>query len=204
MSYTTYQPSETLKISDGVYKTSIEGLFYLTFPMFGDNRGVFSSFHKIPKLNPVLGTNFEVKQLNYAYSKPNVIRGMHGEAWNKLITVLSGKALCVLADIRPESATFLKKEYFEFEFDPTAKQSAGLYITQGIANSICVLNGPVGYLYAVDQLYEDRDVKGDQAISVFDPDLAIEWPISKEQAVISQRDTEAITIRELFPDKFQA
>jgi len=204
MSYSPYQPNDTQKISDGVYKTSIDGLFYLTFPMFGDNRGIFSSFHKIPKLNPILGTSFEVKQLNYAYSKPNVIRGMHAEAWNKLITVLSGKALCVLADIRPESPTFLKKEYFEFEFDPTASQSAGLYITQGIANSICVLEGPVGYLYAVDKLYEDRDVKGDQAISVFDPDLDIQWPIPKDLAVISERDTQAITVRELFPDKFEA
>lgn len=204
MSYIPYQPTEALKIADGVYKTKISGLNYLTFPMFGDDRGVFTSFHKIPKLNPILGTDFVVKQLNYAYSIPNVIRGMHGEAWNKLITVLSGKALCVLADIRPNSPTFLKTEYFEFEFDPKAKTLSGLYITQGIANSICVLKGPVGYLYAVDQLYEDRDVKGDQAISVFDPDLAIDWPLSKDQAVISERDTKAITVRELFPEKFQA
>lgn len=203
MSVKLYQPTPELQISERVYKTNIDGLFYLTYPIFGDNRGAFSSFYKVPKLNQALGANFVAKQFNYAYSVDKVIRGMHAEAWNKLITVLAGKAFCVLADIRPESPTFLKKEYFEFQFDPKAGQSAGLYISQGIANSICVLEAPVGYLYAVDQLYEDRDVKGDRAISVFDPDLAIEWPIPKDQAIISERDTNSITLRELFPEKFQ-
>jgi len=202
MSYTSYQPTSELKIADQVYRTEIEGLFYLTFPIFPDERGSFSSFAKIPHLNTTLNLDFQIKQLNYAYSVDRVIRGLHAEAWNKLITVLAGKALCILADIRPNSPTFLKTEYFEFEFDPTSNHGASLFISEGIANSICVLKGPVGYLYGVDKLYEDRDPTGDKAISIYDPDLAIAWPIPKDQAIISQRDLDSVTLRELYPEKF--
>lgn len=202
MSHTLYQPTEDLKIADRVYSTPIEGLYYLTYARHTDNRGSFADFYKIPKINAALGTDFTIKQLNYAYSYPKVLRGMHAENWNKLITVLAGKAFCVLADIRPNSPTFGKTAYFEFEFTPESKEGAGLFITKGIANSICAPEQEVGYLYAVDMLYEDRDVSGDRAISVFDPDLKIEWPIAREEAIISDRDINSITLRELYPEKF--
>jgi dTDP-4-dehydrorhamnose 3,5-epimerase-like enzyme len=202
MSHTIYQPTEAMKLAENVYKTGIDGLFYLTYPRYIDDRGLFSDFYKIPKINQILGTDFTIKQLNYAYSVPKVIRGMHAEGWNKLITVLSGHAFCALADIRPESPTFLKTEYFEFAFDPASKQGAGLYITKGIGNSICAPTDPVGYLYAVDMLYEERDTSGDRAISIYDPDLAIEWPVPKDVAIISDRDKNSITVRELYPEKF--
>lgn len=202
MSYTPYQPTPEKRLTDQIYRTNIEGLYYLTYPLFADERGFFSSFYKIPGINEALGTDFTVKQLNYSYSQTNVIRGMHAEGWNKLITILQGKAVCVLADIRPNSPTFSQTEYFELGLDPTGKQGAGLFITKGIANSICATEGPVGYLYAVDMLYEDRDPTGDRAIAIYDPDLAIEWPVDKTQAIVSDRDRDSITLRELYPEKF--
>ena len=42
MSIKFYQPTEELKIVDGVYKTSIDGLCYIEYPKFIDNRGLFS------------------------------------------------------------------------------------------------------------------------------------------------------------------
>jgi dTDP-4-dehydrorhamnose 3,5-epimerase-like enzyme len=56
----------------------------------------------------------------------------------------------------------------------------------------------------VDKLYKDRDPAGDQAISLFDPDLNIAWPTPKEEMVISERDRQAVTLREKFPQKFTA
>jgi dTDP-4-dehydrorhamnose 3,5-epimerase len=203
MSYTAYQPTEELKITDGLYRTKFDGLFYVTYPRFADNRGVFSDFFKIPKLNPLIGLNFTAKQVNFSYSYTGVIRGMHAEGWNKMVTILNGKALCVEADIRPESPTFGQTEYFEIGFDPESKQGAGLIVKKGIANSICALEGPVSYLYVVDSLYEDRDIAGDQAVSIYDPDLNISWPFTPEQTIISDRDKQAVTLREKFPQKFQ-
>ena len=58
------------------------------------------------------------------------------------------------------------------------------------------------YSYAVDKLYKDRNTDNDIAISLFDPDLGVEWPIDKEQMIISQRDIDTISLREKFPQKF--
>lgn len=201
--YTPYQPTEDLKITDGLYRTKFAGLFYVTYPRFADERGLFSDFFKIPKLNPLIGMDFTAKQVNFSYSYDRVIRGMHAEGWNKMVTILQGKALCVEADIRPESPTFGQTEYFEIGFDPNSNQGAGLIVSKGIANSICVLEGPVSYLYVVDALYEERDKAGDQAISIYDPDLNIQWPYTEQEAIISQRDKDAVTLRAKFPAKFE-
>lgn len=198
-----YQPKPDLQLSKNVFKTSIDGLYYINFKKFHDDRGFFSELTKVPEIDKLTGNEFCIKQINCSYSKPNVIRGMHAENWNKLITVVSGVAFCALADIRPESPTFGKVETFKFSItEEDGCLSGGLYVSSGIANSICALKGFVGYMYGVDKLYEDRDPAGDKAISIFDPDLNIPWPVKREEMIISQRDVETVTLREMFPDKF--
>ena len=76
------------------------------------------------------------------------------------------------------------------------------YIPQGIANSFLVLEGPMLYSYAIDRLYKDRDQSGDAAISLFDPDLRVDWPIDKEQMIVSERDINTVSLREKYPQKF--
>jgi len=76
------------------------------------------------------------------------------------------------------------------------------FLPIGIANSFLVLEGPVNYLYEVDRLYQDRDTAHDVAISLFDPDLNVVWPINKEQMIYSKRDVQSISLREKFPEKF--
>jgi dTDP-4-dehydrorhamnose 3,5-epimerase len=131
----------------------------------------------------------------------NVIRGFHAEDWNKLITVTHGVCLCVLADIRPESQTFTKTEYILLGFGDSALPGS-LFITKGIANSLCVIEAPVDYIYAVDELYRTRDSKNDVAISLFDPELHIQWPLEKKDIVVSDRDKNTTTLREKYPELF--
>ena len=196
MSVKFYQPTEELKIVDGVYKTSIDGLYYIEYPKFIDDRGLFSEILKPAVVKKFINPDFQIKQVNFSLSETKVVRGMHAEGWNKLITVLDGEAYCVLADTRKDSPTFKNVEYFNLKFDPQSKVGQGLYISKKIANSICAVQGPVRYVYGVDLLYNERDPKDDMAISVFDPDLKIEWPFSKEEMIISDRDINSITLQE--------
>lgn len=196
-----YTVDEKNKLADRVYKTSIPGLLYINSPVHKDNRGFYREMALIPDLEKILGFNFTIKQLNHANSVKNVVRGMHSENWNKLVSVTHGLCLCVLADIRPDSPTFLKTEHVLLGFGEKAL-SGSLFITKGIANSLCIIQDPVEYIYAVDQLYRNRDTSGDSAISLFDPDLNIQWPIPKEEMIISDRDKNSITLREKFPTKF--
>lgn len=197
-----FRPTEDNKIADRIYKTAIPGLFYINTPIASDNRGFFREVALIPELQKVLPFDFQVKQINHARSEKNVIRGMHAEDWNKLVTVIHGTALCVLSDIRPNSETFLKSEYFLLGYSENALPGT-LFITKGIANSVCTIEAPVEYLYFVDALYKERDTTRDTAISIFDPDLDINWPIQKGDIIISERDKNSVSLRQLFPQKFQ-
>lgn len=197
----TYQPEKNKQIAEGIFSTEINELFYVQHATFPDERGFFSELAKIPDLEKILGFIFETKQINQSRSEKNVVRGIHAEDWNKLITVTSGYCFSAVVDVRPESSTFGKKELFLLGSGENALDGS-LFIPSRCGNSICVLDGPVDYLYVVDQLYTERDTSHDVAISLFDKDLAIPWPIPREEMIISQRDLESVTLHERFPEKF--
>lgn len=177
-----------------IQKTSIDGLLYLDYDFHGDDRGFFAEIVLLPDLNQFLNTPFTPKQYNLARSQQNVARGFHAEPWNKLVTVISGTAQCVIADIRPGSSTYKQTE--TFVLGDQGKRGC-LYIPVGLANAYCVTQGPMNYFYMVDALYRDRDKSGDKAISLFDPELAINWPIPQDQMILSARDKDAVSLQNL-------
>lgn len=194
-----YTVSPENKISERIYKTSIPKLFYIENTIHTDDRGFFREVAIISELNTHLDFPFEIKQINHARSKQNVVRGMHAEYWNKLITITSGSAYCVFVDIRPDSSTFGKIEYMILG---ESGLKGSLFISKGIANSVCAIEPIVDYLYFVDMAYKDKDVTKDKEFSLFDPYLQIQWPLKKEEMIISERDKNAPNLAELFPEKF--
>lgn len=183
------------KVSDFIKKTSIPGLFIIKRPTFKDSRGFFREAFRLNDLEKISGNKFKIVQWNHSYSKPHVIRALHAENWNKFVYPITGKMFAAVVDIRKNSKTFSKVVTLNFnETDPKA-----LFISSGLANSICVVgNKPVHYLYLVDKYYDGKDTR---AIAWNDPDLKIHWPV--KNPVISDRDKENPTLRELFPDKFK-
>jgi dTDP-4-dehydrorhamnose 3,5-epimerase-like enzyme len=103
----------------------------------------------------------------------------------------------VLVDIRPDSPSFKQVEYFLFEPQPESDTQVGLYVPMGVANSIAVIEGPLLYHYAVDAFYDERDPAGDKALSLFDPELDIQWPIERKEMIFSERDRASATLAEL-------
>jgi len=196
-----FTPSAGLEVKPGVFKTKIEGLYYLSYNFNADERGFFAEVGYAHKIEALTGKPFKIVQINHSRSNLNVVRGMHAEGWNKLTMVINGLAFSALADVRPESATFGQVETFEFGPDNGGLKGS-LFIPQGVANSVCVLKAPVDYIYCVDRLYQDRDKAGDQAISLFDPDLNITWPLNRDKMVLSERDKNAVFLRQKFPHRF--
>ncbi len=194
MSY--YNPKPSLKVSKNFYKTSLPGLFYFQAPKINDERGFFSEVVKLPELQQVIGRKFEPKQINLARSVENTVRGMHAEGWNKLVFISSGQAFCAIADIRPDSSTYQQTEYFQLGYDRNKNYGQGLFISQGLANSVAVIKGPLNYIYIVDRLYKNRDQTDERSISIFDKDLNIDWPIAKDKMILSERDQQAISLKD--------
>jgi len=166
-----YQASLDLQLSDHFFKTKIEGLFFFQSPKLNDERGFFSQLLIMPELEQIIQKPFNIKQINHARSQANVTRGFHAESWNKLVTVTSGLAFSAVVDLRPDSPAYKQVECFLLGYDHQPEQGTGLYISKGLGNSICVLEGPLSYIYLVDQLYSNRTKGDDQAISLFDEQL---------------------------------
>lgn len=176
-------------------KTNIDGLFVIKRPVFADERGSFKEVVRIDKLNETLSINFVGQQWNHSLSLPNVVRGIHAESWNKIVYPVSGRVFMAIADIRPESDTFGKVETFTSD----ENNRIALFITKGLANSFCNIGDTISdYLYLVDAYYDGTDKK---AIAWDDPDLNISWPVQKP--IVSERDKNNPTLRQMFPDKFK-
>lgn len=177
-----------------VKTTSIQGLLVLERPIITDERGFFKEIFHLDELEEALGYQFKPIQANHSRSFTGVIRGLHAENWNKLIYPLTGKVFVAVADIRVESDTFAMVETFTID---DSKRIA-LFIPKGLANSFCVVEDTVNYLYLVDEYYDGTDTR---AIAFDDPDLKIDWPI--KNPLISERDRNNPSLRDLFPDKFR-
>ncbi len=198
MSIIYYQPSKELEIAENIFKTSIDGLYYIKYKKFLDERGFFSQILEPERIRQAgINPDFQIKQVNLSVSKSKIARGIHSEGWNKLITVIQGHAFCALSDVRHDSPTYKNVEYFDFIADPNSEWGESLYISKKIGNSVCAVEGPMHYLYGVDMLYHERNKADDLAVSIFDPDLNIQWPFAKEEMIISQRDIDSVTLREL-------
>jgi dTDP-4-dehydrorhamnose 3,5-epimerase len=180
---------------DIIKDTTIPGLFILERPTFADDRGFFREVFHLNELEEKRGEKFEIVQWNHSLSKKNVIRALHAENWNKLVYPVTGTVFSAIVDIRPDSPMFGKYETFTFDDE----HRFALFIPKGLANSICSIGEEdANYLYLVDAYYTGSDTR---AIAWDDADVAVKWPI--EQPIISERDKNNPTLREMFPDKFK-
>jgi len=197
----TFQPSKKNQLASHIYSLPIAGALFIASDQFTDHRGFYAQLAILPDINQHLPQPFLPLQINHSHSKKNVIRGFHAEDWNKLVTVIQGECYTALADFRPNSKTF--GEAVNITLGTTKNCLYGsVFIPAGVGNSSLALTPVMEYLYFVDKLYADRDPNGDIAVSLFDPDLAVPWPISKDKLIYSQRDTQAVMLREKYPHKF--
>lgn len=178
-----------------IKKTSIPGLLILERPVFEDERGFFREIFHMDELEIELGFEFKPVQMNHSRSMPGVLRGLHAEQWNKMIYPVAGTAFLAIVDLRPDSQSFAKVETFTID----ENHRFGLFISNGLANSVCVVGEDlVDYIYLTDAYWDGSDQR---AIAWDDPDLNISWPI--KNPIISERDKNNPKLRDLFTDKFK-
>ena len=179
-----------------VTKTSIDGLLLIERPEFPDDRGFFREVFHTTDIKDNTGIDFKPVRMSHSLSKPGVIRALHAEDMNKLVYPVTGEMFAAIVDIRPDSKTFGKVE----EFVIKGSDSKTLFIPSGLANSICVSgNEDVHYVYLVDVYYNaGADTK---AVAWGDPDININWPV--KTPIISERDENNPTLREMYPNKFK-
>ena len=168
-------------------QTEINGVFIIEPRVFGDERGYFFEAWKRQEFEENIGkVNFI--QDNESKSVFGVLRGLHyqkGElSQAKLVRVISGRVLDVAVDLRKDSPTFGKHVAVELSGDNKRQ----FFIPRGFAHGFLVLSDEAVFTYKVDNVYAPQ---AESSILWNDADLAIDWPLSEEKLILSQKDREA-------------
>jgi dTDP-4-dehydrorhamnose 3,5-epimerase len=163
-----------------VKETSIPGLFEIDLVVHGDNRGWFKESYQKEKLEALGLPAFQPVQNNVSFNaEVGVTRGIHAEPWDKFISLASGRAFAAIVDLR-EGLTFGTVETFELS------PANAIYVPRGCGNSYQTLEPNVTYTYLVNEHWSPSATY--TMVNLFDEQLGIAWPISKEHATISDKD----------------
>ena len=168
-----------------ILKTKFKGLRIVYGITYYDNRGFFREIYRgklFSKYKPIFWC--------ISKSKKDVLRGLHLQKKNsqaKFVSVLKGKILDVVADLRPHSKTFGK--YFKIEL--SEKNSKSLMIPKGFAHGFLGLGSENVVLYSNDNYRSKKDEVG---ISWNDKRLNINW--GKKKIIISKKDKNNISLKE--------
>ncbi len=173
-----------------VIKTDIEGLLIIEPKVFGDARGYFfESFSEREfdeKVTPMLGHTIHFVQDNESMSSYGVMRGLHFQrppfTQAKLVRCVRGRVLDVAVDIRKGSPTYGQHLAVEL----TEDNHRQFLISKGFAHGFAVLSETAVFQYKCDEFYHPE---ADGGISILDKSLGIDWQISMEQALLSEKDT---------------
>lgn len=171
-------------------ETQIPDLLHFKLPLYGDERGWFKeNWQKQKFIEAGVPKSFEPVQNNISYNKEvGVTRGIHAEPWNKFISIAKGSVFAAIVDLR--DATFGRVETF------VLTPADAIYVPKGMGNSFQTLAPDTIYTYLVDDVYTAGTIY--PAISLGDPDLGITWPKDLERAIISEKDQQNPSLKELF------
>jgi dTDP-4-dehydrorhamnose 3,5-epimerase len=167
-----------------VVETAIEGVVIIQPRIFADARGYFfESFSQRDFEEKVCHAVFV--QDNQSKSSYGVLRGLHFQkppyAQSKLVRVVKGRVLDVAVDIRKGSPTFGK--YVAVEL--TEENQRQFFIPRGFAHGFAVLSEEAVFQYKCDNYYAPQS---EGAIAWNDPDIHIDWHLSPEEVILSEKD----------------
>ncbi|MDR1718971.1 MAG: dTDP-4-dehydrorhamnose 3,5-epimerase [Dysgonamonadaceae bacterium] len=175
-------------------ETELQGVWIIEPRIFSDQRGYFVETYKRKEFEEKIG-RVDFIQDNESKSAFGVLRGLHYQdgdaAQAKLVRAVLGSVFDVAVDIRQDSPTFGK--YVGVELSETNKRQ--LFIPRGFAHGFLVLSDTAVFAYKVDNHYTPS---AERTLHCLDPDIAIAWPLPKQQLILSEKDKQGKFIRNLF------
>lgn len=172
--------------------SNIEGLKVISAKMVTDDRGTVRELFRGSVYADVLPAEVNSwKQINLTRTKKGAVRGLHGEAMNKLVTVAYGSVFGAYVDTRPGSRTFGAVQTVHIT------PGVQVFVPQGVCNGFQALED-TEYLYFFDN--EWAPGMPGTALCPLDPELDIKWPIAVDTTdlnQISEKDSKAPTLQEL-------
>ncbi len=188
-----------------IIPSSIDGVLIIKRPQYSDFRGSFQELCRIPDIAKSFKKT-KILQSQISISKLNVLRGIHAEPRDKIITPIVGRMAAVVVDLRTKSPTY--KKWIRFEFDNTSPNIpyTTLFVPEGCGNSLCVYRkrGDTGdstliYYYTYSSVYDPA--WAGSGVKYNEPELNIIWPI--KNPILSERDKSLPSLKE-FVEKYRS
>ena len=179
-----------------IIKTDIEGLIIIKPQIFKDSRGYFFESFSQREFNEKV-TPIQFVQDNESCSSYGVMRGLHFQkppySQSKLVRCVKGSVLDVAIDIRKGSPTYGKHVAIEL----SAENHLQFFIPKGFAHGYAVLSKEAIFQYKCDEFYTPKSEGG---IQIMDESLGINWPISADDAILSDKDKKYPKLSEITSD----
>lgn len=172
--------------------TEIPDVIQIQPKVFVDKRGFFMETYR-DDIFSQFGKPHKFVQDNHSSSAKWTLRGLHYQVTHtqgKLVRVVVGEIFDVAVDLRRSSSFFGQwvGAYL------SAENKTQLWIPPGFAHGFLVVSNRADVVYKATDYY---DSTGERTIRWDDPELGIEWPISKEeQPIISQKDATGALFKE--------
>ena len=153
--------------------------------LFRDNRGYFSETWNGKALARA-GIDATFVQDNHALSHAKgTVRALHFQrppkAQDKLVRVVRGSILDVAVDLRPRSATYGRHVSAVL----SAENRIQIWVPKGFAHGYVTLEPGTEVIYKVT---DDYSPEHDGGLQWDDPALGIQWGVTRETAVLSEKD----------------
>jgi len=174
-----------------VTQSPIPGLYVIDLVVHRDNRGWFKENYQKAKMESLGLPAFEVVQNNFSFNEElGVTRGLHAEPWEKYITVANGKVYGAWVDLRSGPS-------FGATFSIEITPDIAVFVPRGVANGYQTLEPNVTYTYLVNEHWSPEATY--TFVNLFDKDIAIDWPIAEENAIISDKDKAHPLLKDVIP-----
>jgi dTDP-4-dehydrorhamnose 3,5-epimerase len=121
-----------------------------------------------------------------------VVRGIHYQIQNtqgKLVRVTHGAVWDVAVDLRRNSPTFGKYTGVEL----SSENGRMFWIPEGFGHGFIALSEVAGFAYKVTKYYSPAD---ERTLLWSDPEIGIPWPVSAEEAIVSEKDQQGRMLAE--------
>lgn len=200
-----------------IIKTAIDGVLIIEPKIFEDARGYFFESFSQREFDEKVGrVNFV--QDNESKSSYGVMRGLHFQrppyTQSKLVRCVKGAVLDVAVDIRKGSPTYgqhveclltgrddegirIANELGGTVFSDISLQTSAVglqfFIPKGFAHGFAVLSETAVFQYKCDEFYHPEAEGG---ISIIDNSLGIDWKITTDKALLSEKDTKHPLLKE--------
>ena len=162
--------------------TTIPGMTLYQLPVHGDSRGWFKENWQHEKMSALGLPDFGPVQNNISFNDAvGTTRGIHGEPWDKFVSVATGKIFGAWVDLR-EGPSF--GIVFTAELDP----SVAIFVPRGVGNSYQTLEPDTAYSYLVNDHWSAGAQSEYTFLNLADETANIPWPIPLADAELSEKD----------------